>query len=92
VDRGDSEARPRRNFAAKRPFNKSGEGFAGKSKGFPAKKGFASKEKPEFSASKSYGKKPFGKSAGKSGPFDKFKGNQKPFGKRGAPARKPRPE
>jgi 23S rRNA pseudouridine2605 synthase len=98
---GDSEARPRRTFGAKKPFTKSGEGFAGKSKSFGAKGksgGYVSKGKTDFADSKPYGKKPFAKSgkpagkfASKSGKpastFDKFKDNKKPFGKR-PPSRK----
>ncbi|WP_263365056.1 YML083C domain-containing protein [Edaphobacter bradus] len=94
---GDSEA-PRRSFGAKKPFAKSGGGFAGKPKSFGGKKKFGEKGKPGFSSAKPYGKKPFGKSggksapgsdkpAGKSGPFQKFMGEKKPFAKR-----KPRPE
>ncbi len=92
---GDSEARPRRTFGTK-PFTKSGEGFSDRPKSFGAKgkSSYASKGKPDFAASKPYGKKPFAKSskpAGSSGKpastFDKFKDNKKPFGKR-PPARK----
>ncbi len=71
--------KPSGGFAAKKPYGKPSGSFAGKTSG----SSFA-------------GKKPYGKSAaasGKSsGPFDKFKDNKKPFGKRGAPARKFKPE
>jgi 23S rRNA pseudouridine2605 synthase len=94
-DRSDRPARPARSEGtgrsygdkpsggfAKKPYGKSSGGFAGKSEGFANKSGsFA-------------GKKPYRKSAAgaSSGPFDKFKDNKKPFGKRGAPARKFKPE
>ena len=78
--------KPSGGFAAKKPYGKSSGGFAGKSSSYAGKSGGSS-----FA-----GKKPYGKSAatsGKSsGPFDKFKDNKKPFGKRGAPTRKFKPE
>ncbi len=73
-------------FAAKKPYGKSTGGFAGKSGAYAGKS----------TGSSFAGKKTYGKSAatsGKSsGPFDKFKDNKKPFGKRGAPTRKFKPE
>ncbi|HTD96351.1 MAG TPA: hypothetical protein VK627_05460, partial [Edaphobacter sp.] len=78
--------KPSGGFAAKKPFGKPSGGFAGKSSSYAGKS----------SGSSFAGKKPYGKSAatsGKSsGPFDKFKDNKKPFGKRGAPTRKFKPE
>ena len=78
--------KPSGGFGAKKPYGKTSGGFAGKSGAYAGKStgsGFA-------------GKKTYGKSAttsGKSsGPFDKFKDNKKPFGKRGAPTRKFKPE
>jgi hypothetical protein len=91
----------KRDFAGKKPFSRSGEGDA------PRKpRRFDSVDAPKFEKRKSFSK-PSGKFAGKSekpfndasrkaprkdGPFDKFVGNKKPFGKRGAPARKQREE
>jgi hypothetical protein len=91
----------KRDFTGKKPFSRSGEGDA------PRKpRRFDSGDAPKFEKRKSFGK-PSGKFAGKSdksfgsaprkaprkeGPFDKFVGNKKPFGKRGAPARKPKEE
>ncbi len=102
----------------RKPFRKTGEGFTGKPKSFSGKKPFDKSAKPEFASSKPYVKKPFGKSAGKTGrpadrsaanrsadrsndrpsrrpfgkpaaksagkpgPFSKFVGGKKPFGKR----------
>ncbi len=89
--RSDSPTRsygdkPSGGFAAKKPYGKPSGGFAGKSSSYAGKS----------SGSSFAGKKPYGKSAatsGKSsGPFDKFKDNKKPFGKRGAPTRKFKPE
>jgi hypothetical protein len=71
--------------AAKKPYGKSSGGFAGKSGSYTGKS----------SGSSSFaGKKPYSKSAAgaSAGPYDKFKDNKKPFGKRGAPARKFKPE
>ncbi len=64
--------------------------FKDKTQNFEDKKRFPSKGKQGFASSKPYGKKPFSKSAdkspraqgGKSGPFSKFMGSKKPFGKR----------
>ena len=74
--------KPSGSFAGKKTYGKTGDGFAEKSGGYAGKTssgGFA-------------GKKTYGKSAANSskssGPFDKFKDNKKPFGKRGAPTRK----
>jgi hypothetical protein len=91
----------KRDFSEKRPFRPSGDGDA------PRKpRRFDSGDAPKFAKKKTFGK-PAGKIAGKpersfsgaprkaprkDGPFDKFVGNKKPFGKRGAPARKPREE
>jgi 23S rRNA pseudouridine2605 synthase len=89
--RSDAPARsygdkPSGGFAAKKPYGKSSGGFAGKSGSYAGKS----------SGSSFAGKKPYGKSAASSGkssgPFDKFKDNKKPFGKRGAPTRKFKPE
>ncbi|WP_035347912.1 hypothetical protein [Edaphobacter aggregans] len=111
----------KKSFAAKKSYG-AAKSFAGPKKSFGPKKPFAasddsSSERPRrfssTSAPKSFGKKAYGKPAGKfarktdrpgkpgaskpgaspsatSGPFDKFKGNKKPWGKRGAPARKSR--
>ena len=89
----------KRDFAGKKPFSPSGDGDA------PRKpRRFEAGDAPKFAKKKTFSK-PSGKFAGKSekpftgaprksprkdGPFDKFVGNKKPFGKRGAPARKPR--
>jgi 23S rRNA pseudouridine2605 synthase len=94
-DRQDRPARPARSegtgrsygdkpsggFAAKKPYGKS-SGFAGKSGGYAGKSS-------SFAGKKPYSKSTAGASAG---PYDKFKDNKKPFGKRGAPARKFKPE
>ncbi len=80
---GDSEARPRRTFGAKKPYAKSSEGFSDRPKSFGAggKSSYASKGKSDFADSKPYGKKPFAKS-GK--PAGKFAG--KSAGSSGKPA------
>jgi hypothetical protein len=81
---------PKKSFGARKPF------AASSGDSFDKPKRFASGEGKKFA-----GKKPVGKSAGKfakagaspagsSSTFDKFKGNKKPWGKRGAPARKPK--
>lgn len=80
---------PKKSFGAKKPFAASGESS------FEKPRRFSSTGDSKFAKKKSFGK-PGGKFAKKSdsapsgnaGPFDKFKGNKKPFGKRGAPARK----
>lgn len=93
---GDKPAGERKNFSGKKPFTKTGEAGSDRPKRFRPEGG------PEGAKRKSFGK-PSGKfskkpqsfsgtSPRKEGPFDKFKGNKKPFGKRGAPARKPREE
>ncbi len=83
--------RPKRFSSGDRPSFGSKPGAGSK---FGAKPGSKFGAKP--------GRKPFGKPSGGTfakreggpssgaGPFDKFKGNKKPFGKRGAPARKPK--
>jgi hypothetical protein len=53
--------------------------------GFAKKKSFGA---PGGKFAKRAGGSSSGRPAGNSGPFDKFKGNKKPFGKRGAPPRK----
>jgi hypothetical protein len=80
---------PKKSFGGKKPFG------AKKSFGSSDDQGFKKKSfKPRDDSKKSFGKPPkkFGSAApGKTGgPFEKFKGNKKPFGKRGAPARKPK--
>jgi hypothetical protein len=82
---------PKKSFAGKKPFAASGESSerpkrssSGDGAKFAKKKSFG---KPSGSFSK---KGSAGKPSGNAGPFDKFKGNKKPFGKRGAPARKPK--
>jgi 23S rRNA pseudouridine2605 synthase len=78
--------KPSGGFAAKKPYGKSSGGFAGKSGGYAGKSSGGS-----FAGKKNYGKST--DASGKSsGPFDKFKDNKKPFGKRGAPTRKFKPE
>jgi hypothetical protein len=79
--------KPSGGFAAKKPYGKSsGSSYAGKSGAYAGKSGGSS-----FAGKKTYGKSSV--TSGKSsGPFDKFKDNKKPFGKRGAPARKFKPE
>ncbi|MBS1820992.1 MAG: hypothetical protein JST61_03290 [Acidobacteria bacterium] len=89
----------KRDFAGKKPFKRTEEGDASR-----RPRRFDSEGAPKFEKRRSFGK-PSGKFAGKSGkpfsgegrkaprkggPFDKFVGNKKPFGKRGAPARKPK--
>jgi len=80
-----------KSFGSKKPF------AASSGDSFDKPKRFSSGDGPKKFA----GKKPFGKPAGKfaktgatpsagSSTFDKFKGNKKPWGKRGAPARKPK--
>jgi 23S rRNA pseudouridine2605 synthase len=86
---------PRGKFSSDRPTRS--EGSSSRSYGDKPSGGFAAKKPYGKSSGSSFaGKKPYGKSAaasGKSsGPFDKFKDNKKPFGKRGAPARKFKPE
>ncbi len=82
---------PKKSFGARKPF------AAASGDSFDKPKRFSSGDGPKKFA----GKKPFGKPAGKfaktgtttagsSSTFDKFKGNKKPWGKRGAPARKPK--
>ncbi|HEY2038975.1 MAG TPA: hypothetical protein VGG95_04880 [Edaphobacter sp.] len=85
---------PKKSFGGKKPFGAKPFG-AKKSFGSSDDQGFKKKSfKPRDDSKKSFGKSPkkFGSAApGKTdGPFDKFKGNKKPFGKRGAPARKPK--
>jgi hypothetical protein len=77
--------KPSGGFAAKKPYGKSSGGFAGKSGSYAGKSSGGS----SFAGKKPYGKSAAGASAG---PYDKFKDNKKPFGKRGAPARKFKPE
>ena len=89
-------------FGAKKSFDGPRKSF-GPRKPFGAEGGDASAKPRRFGSSdarKPFAKKPFGKPAGKfakakpgdgdANTFDKFKGNKKPWGKRGAPARKPR--
>jgi hypothetical protein len=99
------ERKPGSGFGGKKPFVKSAGGFAGKSsfagkpKSYGKSAGFAGKSGGYAGKSsgggKFAGKKPYGKSAAGTGKpastFDKFKDNNKPFGKR-APARKFKPE
>ena len=78
---------PKKSFGGKKPFG------AKKSFGSSDDQGFKKKSfKPRDDSKKSFGPKKFGSAApGKTGgPFEKFKGNKRPFGKRGAPARKPK--
>jgi len=96
---GDRPSGERRSFTGRKPFAARGEGTserpkrfrpeggpdAAKRKPFNKPAGKFSKKSPSFS-----GKPSFGKPSPNAGPCDKFKGNKKPFGKRGAPARKPR--
>jgi hypothetical protein len=96
---GDRPSGERRSFTGRKPFAAGGEGTserpkrfrpeggpdAAKRKPFNKPAGKFSKKSPSFSGKPSSGKPPRN-----AGPFDKFKGNKKPFGKRGAPARKPR--
>ena len=93
--------KPSGGFAAKKPFGKPSGSFAGKSSSYAGKPGGGFAGKSSSYAGKSSGgsfagKKPYGRSAADSGkssnPFDKFKDNKKPFGKRGAPTRKFKPE
>ena len=80
---------PKKSFGVKKPFAASGKSS------FDKPKRFNSGDGPKF-AKKSFGKPSGGKFVKKAGgppsanagPFDKFKGNNKPFGRRGAPARK----
>ncbi len=76
--------KPSGSFAAKKPYSKSGGGYAGKSSSYAGKS----------SGGSFAGKKPYGKPAASSGKpastFDKFKDNKKPFGKR-PPSRKYKP-
>lgn len=84
---------PKKSFGGKRPFAASGEQTSERPKrfspggapGFAKKKSFGS---PGGKFGKRAGGSSSGRPAGNSGPFDKFKGNKKPFGKRGAPPRK----
>lgn len=79
--------RPRGGFGPKKFGGKPFAGRPGKPGGFGKAAGGRGDGPKKFA-----GKKPFGKGAGKpSGPFDKFKGNKKPFGKR-PPARKFKPD
>ncbi|MBS1799592.1 MAG: hypothetical protein JSS95_07170 [Acidobacteria bacterium] len=93
----------KRDFAGKKPFKRSEDGdaprkprrfdsgdapkFERKSFGKPSGK-FAGKSDRLFSGAPR--KAPRKGGPGKEGPFAKFVGNKKPFGKRGAPARKPK--
>jgi len=83
---------PKKSFAGKKPFSASGESSE-------RPKRSSSGDGPKFAKKKSFGKpsgsfskkgSASGKPTASAGPFDKFKGNKKPFGKRGAPARKPK--
>jgi hypothetical protein len=84
-----------KSFGAKKSFGPRKPFAASSGDSFDKPKRFSSGDGPKKFA----GKKPFGKPAGKfaktattpaggSSTFDKFKGNKKPWGKRGAPARK----
>lgn len=91
---GDRPSGERKTFSGKKPFASRGEGSPERPKRFRTEgESAGAKRKPFTKSSGSAGRnqKSFsGKPAGKGGPFDKFMGNKKPFGKRGAPARKPR--
>ncbi|HEU5341136.1 hypothetical protein [Edaphobacter sp.] len=79
--------RPRGEFKPKKFGSKPFAGHSGKPKRFDKPAGDRSAGAKTFA-----GKKPYGKAGAKSsGPFDKFKGNKKPFGKR-PPARKFKPD
>jgi hypothetical protein len=83
---------PKKSFGDKKPFGAKPFG-AKKSFGSSDSQGFKKKSFKSRDDSKSFGKPPRksgGDAPGNAGPFDKFKGNKKPFGKRGAPARKPK--
>jgi len=91
---GDRPAGERRSFSGSKPFSPRSEGASERPKRFRSEgDSDAAKRKP-FTKSPAKGgqkEKNFsGKPSGKGGPFAKFMGNKKPFGKRGAPARKPR--
>ncbi len=91
---GEGSAGQEGGFAGKRD---AGSGFAGKrdSGGFAGKKPFGAKAGGGFAAKKPFGGKPAGPRRGADAPgastFDKFKGGNKPWGKR-PPGRKPRPD
>lgn len=91
---GDRPAGERKSFAGKKPFAKAGEGSSDRPKRFRPEGGSGdAKRRPFNKPGAKFSKKPqsfSGKPPRSAGPFDKFKGNKKPFGKRGAPARKPR--
>jgi hypothetical protein len=77
---GGYAGKPSGGFGAKKPFGKSGGGFAGKS-------GYAGKSGGGFGGKKSFGRPAEGGAGKPASTFDKFKGNKKPFGNR-PPARK----
>jgi hypothetical protein len=79
----------KRPFTGKKPFGD--RAASGEAPRFAKKKTF---DKPFRKDGATGARKPggFKKEPGKDGPFAKFVGNKKPFGKRGAPARKPRTE
>lgn len=95
---GDRPSGERKTFSGKKPFAARGEGSPERPKRFRTEgESAGAKRKPFTKSTGSAGRdrKSFsGKPADKGGPFGKFMGNKKPFGKRGAPARKPkeRPE
>jgi hypothetical protein len=91
---GDKPGGAKKSFSDRKPFARTGESSSDRPRrprpeGGPAGAG----RKPFGKPSGKFAGKPkssSGKPSGNEGPFDKFKGNKKPFGKRGAPARKPR--
>ncbi|HEU4635831.1 MAG TPA: hypothetical protein VFS41_06605 [Edaphobacter sp.] len=91
---GDRPAGERKSFSGKKPFAPRGEGSSERPRRPRSEGDFGGATKRPFTKSSGgagRNQKSFsGKPAGKGGPFAKFMGNKKPFGKRGAPARKPR--
>ena len=80
---------PKKSFGGKKPFAASGDSSFEKPKRFSSGEGAKFAKKKSFSKpGGKFAKKADGPSSAGAGPFDKFKGNKKPFGKRGAPARK----
>jgi 23S rRNA pseudouridine2605 synthase len=81
----------RKKFAPRKPFA-DGESTSERPRRFSSPEGAAGAKKKSFGKpAGKFSDRPRGGDSGKpAGPFDKFKGNKKPFGKRGAPARKVR--
>jgi hypothetical protein len=97
---GERPRGDRKSFSGKKVFA-GGEGASDRPKRFRPEGGPDAARKKPFSepagkfskkSSSFAGKSSSGKPQRKAGPFDKFKGNKKPFGKRGAPARTSREE